>query len=207
MNIFDIQNIAFELLGYSVSYIELLGTFFGLLSVILASKANILTWPTGIINEIAFFILFFQVQLYADMFLQIFFFVLTIYGWYFWNKKPNKKKVSRLQLNTLIKYLLLLILGTLILGALISKIHIYLPAYFHIPASYPYFDAFTTIASIIGTVLLSRKIIETWLFWIAVDIVSIVLYFKKDIYVMSIEYFIFLVICIIGYLNWKKMLE
>ena len=74
MTFFDINTIAFEVIGYPVSYVELIGTLFGLISVYFASRANILTWPTGIINEFFLFILFFQVQLYADMFLQVYFF-------------------------------------------------------------------------------------------------------------------------------------
>ena len=77
MTLFDINNIAYEIIGYQISYVELIGTLFGLISVYLATKTNILTWATGIINELFLFILFFQVQLYADMFLQVFFFVVT----------------------------------------------------------------------------------------------------------------------------------
>ena len=205
MEFFSIQNIAFELLGYNVSYIELVGTLFGLISVILASKVNILTWPTGIVNELALFLLFFQVQLYSDMLLQVFFFFVTIYGWYFWKKKSKPQIVNRLKKKTLLIYIGVLFLGTIVLGLIISEIHIIFPKVFSKPASFPFFDAFTTVASIIGTILLSRKVLETWLFWISVDIVSVFLYIRKDIYLMSIEYFIFLVICIVGYMNWKKL--
>ena len=89
MAFFDINNIAFEITGYQVSYLEMIGTSFGLLSVYFASRANILTWTTGIINELFLFILFFQVQLYADMFLQVYFFVVTLYGWYNWKQKSK----------------------------------------------------------------------------------------------------------------------
>src|SRR5688500_5723605 len=92
---FSVENIAFNVPGYPISYVELIGTVFGLVSVYYASKANIITWPTGIINEAFLFILFFQVQLYADMFLQIYFFAVTLYGWYRWNKMPDKNSISK----------------------------------------------------------------------------------------------------------------
>lgn len=92
MNFFDTKNIAFQILDYPLSYVELIGTLFGFLSVYLATRANILTWATGIINELFLFILFFQVQLYADMFLQIYFFIITLYGWYKWNSKKTTSK-------------------------------------------------------------------------------------------------------------------
>jgi len=76
----SIENICCTLLGYSLSYVELVGTVTGLVSVWLAARANILTWPVGIINVLAFFILFYQVRLYSDMALQVYFLATTIYG-------------------------------------------------------------------------------------------------------------------------------
>src|SRR4051812_16827252 len=94
MHFFDIKNIAFSVLGYPISYVELIATLSGLLSVFYASRANILTWPTGIINELFLFILFFQVRLYADMVLQVYFFIVTIYGWYYWKTNTIEKKIA-----------------------------------------------------------------------------------------------------------------
>lgn len=206
MNWYDINNIAFELLGYPLSYIELLGTIFGLLSVALAARTNIWTWPTGIINEFAFFILFFQVQLYSDMFLQVYFFGVTLYGWYFWNKNPGEQNITSLSRQAMKIYGGILLAGTIGLGLLISQIHLLLPDIFTLPAAYPFPDAFTTTASILATILLARKQIETWLLWIFVDVVSIVLYFLKGINFVAIEYCIFLAICVAGYMAWKKKL-
>ena len=80
MEFFSIEQIAVDFPGYPVSYVELIGTIFGLISVYLASRANIFTWSTGIVNEFFLFLLFFQVQLYPDMLLQLFFFATTLYG-------------------------------------------------------------------------------------------------------------------------------
>lgn len=204
MSFFDINNIAFEVLSYPLSYIELIGTAFGLLSVYLASRAHIWTWPTGIVNEFAFFWLFYQVQLYADMLLQVYFLVVTLYGWYYWSQQEVLEKVNTLGFRSLRVYAVVLIVGSLLLGWIISDIHHLLPTYFPEPAAYPYPDAFTTVASILATILLSRKQIESWYLWIAVDLVSIVLYTLKGIHVVAIEYFVFLLICIFGYLNWRK---
>lgn len=206
MDWFHINNIAFEILDYPLSYIELIGTLFGLISVYLASRANILTWPMGILNEVAFFSLFYQVQLYSDMYLQVYFFLISVYGWYYWKQKPIDNSISTLSKKALVFYGLALVFGTVSTGMIVSQIHIWLPQIFHKPASYPFADAFTTIASILATILLSRKQIETWIFWIAVDIVSILLYVLKGIHLVAIEYFIFLLICMFGYFNWKKKL-
>lgn len=206
MNFFEIQNIAFQVLGYPISYVELIGTLFGLVSVYFASKANILTWGTGIVNEVFLFILFFQVQLYADMFLQIYFFVVTLYGWYKWNVKTSENKISETSFRNKIFLAVTILIGTLISGFFFTNIHLYLPAYFKIQAAYPFIDSFVMVSSIVATILLAKKKIENWYLWIAVDLVCVVLYFKKGVYFLSLEYFIFLGLASYGLYHWRKHL-
>lgn len=207
MNFFDIETTAFTVLNYQVSYVELLGTLFGLISVYYASRANIWTWPSGIINEFFLFLLFFQVQLYADMFLQVYFFAVTLYGWYQWNAKTAENKISRLSLPVRLRLILLIFAGTLLAGFIIKNIHLYLPQYFKIEASYPFIDSFVMVCSIVATVLLSRKRIENWYLWITIDVVCTGLYFKKGIYFLALEYLIFLCLASYGLFYWKKQLK
>lgn len=204
MNLFDIEHISFEISGYAVSYVELIATIFGLLSVYFASRTNILTWGTGIVNEFFLFILFFQVQLYPDMFLQVYFFIVTLYGWYFWKRKTKDNKITQTKLKGRLLILTAILIGTIGSGLFFRDIHLLLPAYFEVPAAYPWADSFIMVSSIVATVLLARKKIETWYLWIALDIVCVVLYFKKDIYVLSIEYLIFLILASSGLYNWCK---
>ena len=207
MTLFGINNIAFEIIGYQISYVELIGTLFGLLSVYFASRANILTWATGIINELFLFILFFQVQLYADMFLQVYFFIVTLYGWYNWKQKSKKNSITKIELKTKIWILGAIVVGTTIVGLFISNIHMYLPQYFKTDASYPYADSFVMVLSIVATILLAQKKIETWYLWIVVDIVCVFLFYKKGIAFLALEYFVFLGLATYGFLNWKKQLN
>lgn len=204
MSFFDIQNIAFQVLDYKISYVELIGTVFGLVSVFYASRVNILTWSTGIINEIFLFILFFQVQLYADMFLQVYFFIVTLYGWYNWKRKPDSGSISKLDKRSAIIYVVTMFAGVIAAGFLFKNIHTYLPQYFAVPAAYPFADSFVMVTSIAATMLLAKKKIENWYLWFAGDIVCIVLYFKKQVYFLSLEYFIFLMLVTYGLFNWKK---
>lgn len=207
MQFFDIQNIAIEIPGYPISYVEVLGTLFGMASVYFASRANILTWATGIVNEIFLFILFFQVQLYADMFLQVYFFVVTLYGWYIWNSKTLENKISRLSLRTSSILAAAIAIGTVTAGYLLKNIHLLMPDYFRKAAAFPFIDSFVMVLSIIATVLLAKKKIENWYLWIAVDLVCVVLFFSKGVYFLSLEYFIFLGIAGYGFFNWKKKLN
>ncbi|NUO00845.1 MAG: nicotinamide mononucleotide transporter [Saprospiraceae bacterium] len=204
MHFFDIANIAVKILGYPISYVELFGTLFGLASVYFAAKANILTWPTGIVNEFFLFILFFQVQLYADMFLQVYFFAVTLYGWQKWGTKTLENKITAISLSNRIILAAIILSGTMASGFLFTNIHVYFPAYFKIKAAYPFADSFVMVSSIVATVLLAKKKIETWYLWIAVDVVCVGLYFKKGIYFLSLEYLIFLGMASFGLIYWRK---
>ena len=204
MFLFDIQCIAVEIANYKLSYLELIGTTSGLLSVYLATKANFYTWYTGILNEIAFFMLFFQVQLYADMLLQVFFLIVTLYGIYNWKTKQEEAIIYRLSPQEGAKYALGLLFSTLLTALFIGNIHHILPFFFEKPSTYPLTDAFIMLASILATFLLAQKKLETWLLWIIVDIVSIFLYALKGIYFVAGEYVIFLFLAIWGFWEWRE---
>ncbi len=205
MFLFDLEWIVFTLWDYPMSFIELFGTITGLITVWLAARNNIWTWPIGLINVSSFFIIFWQVQLYADMFLQLYFFGMSIYGWLYWyGQKDVVEKITFLSSKSRLISLIIIIIGVFIVGAVISKIHIYFPEVFVKPAAYPYFDAFTTVVSIIASIWMARRILESWVLWILVDIVAIGLYFLKGIKLVSIEYGIFLLMSIYGLIVWIK---
>ena len=206
MHFFEIANTAFTVIGYPISYVELIGTVFGLISVYFASRANILTWSTGIVNEVFLFILFFQVHLYADMFLQVYFFVVTIYGWYNWSTPIVENKISSIHSKARWITLFLIVAASLLTGFLIKNIHLYLPHYFKVAAAYPFTDSFIMILSITATILLAKKMIENWVLWILADAICMVLYFKKEVYFLSLEYLIFLGLALYGFFHWKKQL-
>jgi nicotinamide mononucleotide transporter len=196
-----------EVLGYPLTFLELFGTLSGLLTVWLAARANILTWPTGLVNNVAFFLLFYQVQLYSDMLLQVYFFGISLYGWWHWKQTRNQpgRAISVLRRGVRMGLALVSILGVLLLGTAMSHIHRWLPALFPEPAAFPYADAFTTVLSVLATVVMARKKIECWWLWMAVDVVSIVLYLQRGIYLIALEYVVFLLICLFGLLQWHRL--
>src|SRR4051812_39704054 len=98
MEFFSIHNIAFALFGTPVSYIELLGFITGLAAVILSSRENLWSWPIGIANVILFFFMFFQSQLYPDMFLQTYYLVTNILGWWRWANPMKGEENLKAQL-------------------------------------------------------------------------------------------------------------
>ncbi|MEQ8301933.1 MAG: nicotinamide riboside transporter PnuC [Cyclobacteriaceae bacterium] len=211
MNFFDIDCIFFEVWGYPMSYLEFFGTIAGAVAVWLAARANIWSWPIGLINVTLFFFLFFQVQLYPDMFLQIFFFVTNVIGWWRWaHPKPFEEdshkelKISWMPRKQLALFCSAGLAGTILMGSLASNLHEWLPEIFSLPSAFPYLDSFVTVMSIVATYLMIEKKIECWVIWIIVDIVATGLYFAKDIKFVGIEYLAFCFIAAFGLWKWVK---
>lgn len=208
---FNVNTEFFRVLGYSMSYLEFFGVAFGLLAVWLSAKANIWSWPVGIVNVILAFLLYYQVQLYPDMFLQVFFFVTNILGWWRWaNPKPGEEdrkqelKVSYMKKRDILLTIITGTAGTFILGNFASNLHHWFPAVFAIPGAYPYVDSFITVMSIVTTFYMIQKKIECWIIWILVDLVATGLYFIKGVKFYSVEYFIFTLIASFGLYHWIK---
>lgn len=211
MSFFSIDSIFFEAWGYPMSYLEFFGTLAGGLAVWLAARANIWSWPIGLINVTLFFFLFFQVQLYPDMFLQVFFFVTNLMGWWRWaHPKPYEEdrkhelKISFMPMRQLTLFSAIGLAGTLLMGSLASNLHEWLPHIFSLPSAFPYLDSFVTVMSIVATFLMIQKKIECWAIWIAVDMVATALYFAKGIKFVSIEYLAFCFIAAFGLWQWLR---
>jgi nicotinamide mononucleotide transporter len=141
------------------------------------------------------------------MFLQAYFFIVTLYGWYNWKQKPKKNSITSIELISKIWIVVAIISGTLISGFFFINIHFYLPHYFKTEAAFPFTDSFVMVLSIIATHLLAQKKIETWYLWILVDLVCVFLFYKKGIAFLALEYFVFLGLATYGFLNWKKQLN
>lgn len=205
--LFDVKETFFTIFGSPVSYVEFIGTVLGLVSVFLAARANILTWPTGIANAIFFLVIFYQIHLYSDMFLQLYFCGMGVYGWFSWKRRAEHDNSAIRTLGNRHRLLLaaLIAVVTLVVGTFITQIHLILPQVFDHPATYPYVDTFIAISSILATILLARRIFETWALWIAVDITSIGLYSVKGVKLIAIEFCIFLALAVLGIYSWHRL--
>ncbi len=194
-----------------MSYLEFFGTLSGAIAVWLSARGDIWSWPIGIINVSLFFFLFFQVQLYPDMFLQVFFFVTNLIGWWRWARprrgeedKKNELRVSFMPRRQWVVFLIIGLAGTLIFGSLASRLNDWLPHIFNKPSAFPFPDSFVTVMSIAATYLMVQKKVECWALWILVDAVAMGLYFVKDIRFVGIEYLAFCFIAAFGLWGWRK---
>jgi nicotinamide mononucleotide transporter len=174
----------------------------------LATRQNIISWPLGLINVVLFFVLFFQVNLYSGMLLQAFFFATNIYGWIIWKKQlKNDEKPQTLSMRNKLFLTSTLLVGTILLGFSMQKLPVLFPQIINSPASQPYYDAFVAVSGIIAQVLLTRRIYENWHVWIVVNTVSAFVLFRQGLYLLTIEYLVFLVLAIQGVISWNKTIE
>ncbi|MCF8225531.1 MAG: nicotinamide riboside transporter PnuC [Bacteroidales bacterium] len=186
----------------SENYIEILGVLFSVIYLYLSIRQNILLWPVGILSAVMYVIVFFQSKFYADMALNGYYFFISIYGWINW-AAPQKDKqtglpVKRLRSKT--GYILFLIFAVVFLltGLLLDNFT---------DSPLPYWDAFTTSASIIATWMLAKKILEHWLIWIIVDLVSMGLYIYRELYPTTLLFAIYAAMAVVGYLQWKRAVQ
>lgn len=183
----------------------------GLIAVALSAKANIWSWPIGIINVVLSAFFYYQIQLYPDMFLMFFFFVTNLMGWWRWGNPKTEEADWKKELNVSFmkrKHFLFLFLaglaGTFLVGTLASKLHEWLPLLFNLPSAYPFIDSFILVMSVITTFLMIQKKVECWIIWIVIDVVATYLYFLKGAKFFGVEYLIFTLIASFALWNWMK---
>ena len=181
--------------------LELIAVFFGLLSVWFSKNNNVLVYPTGIINTSIFVYLLVKWELLGDMIINIYYFLMSIYGWYYWTRKSNKlgyTPITRMH-STDIKIILIIIISSVLFVS-------YLYSFFEKWSGFvSYGDIITTGVFFAGMLLMARRKIESWFFWILGDIISVPLYFVKGLAFSSFQYLIFTFIAIAGYYKWKSI--
>lgn len=209
--------------GYNLSWIEAIGTVAGLLCIWLASLEKISNYAFGIINVTLFAIIFFQIQLYASLLLQLFFFGANIYGWYAWSRQGNDNQaVLQIRWLTLPKAIGWLVAIVIAIGLMTTYINPVFAFLTHIavsamqslglnvtqpvlePDAFPFWDACMMVLSIAAMILMTRKYVENWILWVIVNMISIVIFALQGVYAMSLEYLLLMFIALNGARMWSK---
>ena len=182
------------------SWIAYFASISGVICVYLVSRESVWNYPIGIINIILLLLITWQTKLYGDFMLNIYFFVVTFYGWWFWIAKRDKTKGekvvrTRRYSNRGRLILVLICVVAFVDYALILSL---------MGDSFPYPDSFTNVCSIVAMYLMSVKRIESWYLWIAVDVVSIFIYLGVSQFVVAFMWFAFLINTFYGLMIWKK---
>ena len=184
-------------LEINLSLIETIAVFFSIIYVVLAAKESIWCWLAALISVSIYIYICYQAQLYAETGLQVFYFIMAIYGYFSWKKNNSLLRINELAISN---HILIMILGSL----LTFLLGFYLSAY--TDSQLPIVDSFTTVFSVIATYMVVKKILSNWLYFIIIDAVSIYLYFSRDLHMTALLFSIYTIIAIIGYWKWSQLI-
>ncbi len=183
--------------------LEMIGVVFGFLSVWYAKKENILVFPTGLINTGIFVYILWIYGLLGDMLINAYYFSMSIIGWYIWTRKVDANhfipitKTNRLEKKWSVFLFIGAIVFVFLVYALFDKFNSWTA----------YVDTFTTAIFFVGMWLMAKKKLENWTFWIIGDVITVPLYLYKGLIFTSLQYLLFTIIAVYGYMAWKKNLN
>ena len=201
--IFDFLFSQYSSYSPSFIYLELFAVIMNITSVVYAKQNNILVYPTGLIGTGIFVYILLNFSLLGDTIINAYFFSMSIYGWYFWSRKKDEVFIN--QVSTInsdeVKYLFILAISSLLF---IYFVYDYFDKWNNWTA---YVDNITTAIFFVAMWLMARRKIESWIFWIIGDLITVPLYFYKGLTISSIQYIIFLILAVLGYISWKKILD
>lgn len=198
-------------------YFEAIAVVFGLLSVYFSIRQNIWVYPTGIISTVLFIYIMYVFGLLGDMLINIYYTVMSVYGWILWARYSQDqihvdvKKASKKdwQIGGLLFF------GSLIFVGLVYYFKPYIDNQFSMDGVVlgmyhldwaNYTDIVTTSMFLVGMFFMAKRNIENWIFWIVADFICIPMMLYKGLGITAIQYIIFTVMAIIGYIEWKKSL-
>jgi len=177
---------------------EALAVALAIAYLLLAMRESLWCWCCAFISTAIYTFIFWDVSLLMQSGLNVFYMAMAVYGWWQWRKGGARHQgvaIHRWRPVAHIQVISLILLVTLISGYLLAE---------NTQAVWPYVDAFTTWASVVTTWMVARKVLENWLYWIVIDLVSAVLYFDRELYLTALLFSVYVVIVIFGYFSWKK---
>lgn len=169
----------------------------------LAAKGNIWCWIFGLIGAFFTLLLCIQVLLYSEAVLQVFYIIMSIYGWIVWSRmKPSQSSSPYMGMlrMSFIQHIFVIVIGLIVAVGLGLSWGL-------LGAEMPYIDGLTTSFSIIATFLIARKFLENWLYWIAIDLIGIYLYYSRGLYLLSVLFVVYTLLAIYGYYRWRIWYE
>ena len=179
--------------------LQIVGFTLGLLYLWLEYRANIYLWLVGLVMPVVHGTLYFQTGLYADFGMNVYYFLASVYGWLVWRNAPKTEKGGGISRTPARRWPMI--------AAAYAAIHlfIYWVLVTFTNSTVPFWDAMTTAGSIVAMWMLSRKYVEQWLVWLAVDLVTVGLYLYKGIPLTAGLYALYSALAVAGYLRWRKL--
>jgi nicotinamide mononucleotide transporter len=188
----------------NMHYIELLATVTGILYILFTIREKILLWLFGIVSSALFVWVFFKSSIYAYSFLYIYYVIMGFYGWYNWSHPPDPKEGSSNHLSVHKASSAGLIICIAV--SLLFAFPVYLLLRKFSDSDVAWLDALLSSSGMVATWMLTQKMIEQWIFWIAIDLLSCSLMIYKGLYPSSLLFAAYALLALKGYIEWKKRL-
>ncbi|MEX2495864.1 MAG: nicotinamide riboside transporter PnuC [Woeseia sp.] len=183
---------------YALSMAEVIAVVTAVAYLLFAIRQNILCWFFALVSTAIYVGLFISAKLYMESLLNVFYFVMALYGWYFWycgGDRTSEVPVTRWRWQVHAKALAGVSFLAVLFGSLLER---------YSDAAYPYIDSMTTCAAIWATFLVARKVLENWWYWLAIDIVSVFLYWSRDLQLTSLLFVAYVVLIPFGMMAWTR---
>ena len=185
------------------SFIEILAALSGIISVWFSRKASIWVYPTGLINTVFYIWISYDAQLIGEAVVNLYYTIMSLYGWYNWLRRNEKNElIVQVSRSNRTGWMLQLFFFTSIYIVLFLSLNYLKEAFF--PGAIPWADALASAAAFTGMWLMTRKKLESWIWWIITNMASMPLYYSKGYIFTAVYYFILLILAILGYIEWRK---
>ena len=176
---------------------EILAVVMAVVYLVLAIRQNIWCWAAAAVSTLLYLFIMYQARLYMESVLQVFYLVMAAYGWHQWRRggpDGNELKVSTWPLRYHLFAIGLVLILVFISGELLTR---------YSNAALPFLDSLTTWGAVVATFMVTRKILENWIYWFVIDSVSIALYLNRDLFFTAALFTMYLVMIVIGYRTWR----
>jgi nicotinamide mononucleotide transporter len=180
-------------------WLEVIAVIFAIIYLLLAVKKDVRCWYAAILSSSLYFFIMLSANLYMEAYLQIFYILMAIYGWFQWNKVDeynNKFIVKTWSIKRHVIVISSIFISAYVSGSLLN---------IYTDAALPFIDAFTTWGAIIATYMVAKKLLENWIYWFVIDSISVLVFMSRGLFLTSILFFIYLIITYYGYKSWSKI--
>jgi nicotinamide mononucleotide transporter len=185
------------------SFIEILAALSGIISVWFSRKASIWVYPTGLIPTVFYIWISYDAQLIGEAVVNLYYTIMSLYGWYNWLRRDEKHElIVQVSRSNRTGWMLQLSFFTSTYLVLFLSLNYLKEAFF--PGAIPWADALASAAAFTGMWLMTRKKLESWIWWIITNMASMPLYYSKGYIFTAVYYFILLILAILGYIEWRK---
>jgi nicotinamide mononucleotide transporter len=182
----------------TMSPLEIAAVVFAIAYLLLVIRENVLCWPAALISVLLSLVVFYDAKLYMESALQVFYAGMAIFGWYQWRYGGGRGEgvaITRWSSRQHAVVIASVVALSLVAGAVLRD---------HTDAAFPYLDSFTTIAALVTTYMVAKKVLENWIYWFVIDAMSVYLYGARGLFLFAGLFIGYLVLIVIGFRAWTR---